>query len=129
MQRELEARPARLAHLQQRAVPLPHVADANVGLDAAAGREVLTEGGVTERLTELHRPAGEVFARVRVHGLVGSAVNGQVGLRVAREVSGRQPECRFERHGMLRDRAVDLLRSVPEALRRTDVDLDHLDHD
>ena len=119
---ELEARLARLRHLEHRTAHRPAVADRRTGQVDAGGRQVLAERRRAEFLAELLRPPAVVLERVRVDRLVGAAVDAAVGLVVAREVH----ICREHRprDGRLEDRG---LHRAPVPLhdpRFADVDRD-----
>ena len=75
-----------MADLEQRVAPRPHVADAHLVLGDADRAQVLAEGGGAQVRVELLGPPEQVLGGVGVHGLVGTPVHRQVGLRVAGEV-------------------------------------------
>jgi hypothetical protein len=122
-QPELEARQPRLADLQHRAADRPPLADSRPAHVDAAQREVLAEGAGTKWSTELPLPPGRVLERVRVDGLVRTAVNGPVGLIVASQVHSLERDGSCDR--VLPDRGRD--RALSDTDRTDLADIDALD--
>ena len=77
------------------------VADVDEILGHSFGREVFAERTWGKAATELGLPAVVVFGGVGVDGLIGAAVNGEVGLGVAVEVETSQDD--GVRHGVFED--------------------------
>src|SRR6185369_5811807 len=101
------------------------IADADVVLEEPLGREVLSEG--TPRQVDagqLGAPEGIVLRRIRVHGLVGPAVDGEIGLLVAVDVE--ESDVDAARHRRLEDRGADRLSAPDDVARSADADGDEL---
>jgi len=79
-------------HLQDRLVPPPPIPDAHVAFESSQRREILAEGSRFESFAQIRFPDGDVFARVAVHGLVQSTVDGKIGLSITGEIEERQPQ-------------------------------------
>jgi len=104
-QAELVARRARLANLEQRAADGPALADPRRAHVDAARRQVLAEGRRAEVATQALRPPRRVLRGIRVHRLVGAAVDRSIGLVVAGHVHPAHRDA--PTHGLLPDRRAD----------------------
>ena len=94
---ELPTRDARLGHFEDDATDLPPLAHDRAGDFHARHGEVLAEDAVLELAAELPFPPNRVFARVRVHRLVRSAVELGGGLLVSPDVHSAHRHAPFDR--------------------------------
>src|SRR5688572_4541594 len=104
-QAQLEARKPWLADLQHRGPDPPALADHRGRHVDPTQRQILTEVAGLQFTTELLLPPKRVLPRIRVHRLVGPAVDSAVGLVVAREIHPTHDEPALD--GDLPDRGRD----------------------
>ena len=126
--RELEARPPRLGHLEDGVAPGPDIADSDIAFDHADCREILPERRGWEVFAEFLLPECKVLRRIRVHGLIDATVHTAIGLPVTRQVQRRQPQRFVWRDRVLADPAPDVFVSdCGENSWRTDIHARELD--
>src|SRR5207247_297715 len=118
---ELEARHAGLRHRELRGTDPESVPDVNAVLHQTFRREILAEGSPGEvHAGKLGAPECVMLGRIDVDGLVGAAVNGEVGLPVAFHVHASD----FDRalHRRLEDGREDGLPMPLDFARKPHVD-------
>src|SRR5439155_14423753 len=116
-----EARHAGLRHHELGGTDPESVPDVNGILDETLRREILAEGSPGEvHAWKLGAPERVMLGRIDIDGLVGAAVNGEVGLPVAFQVQASNFD--KARHGRLEDRRQDGLPMPLDLARKPHVD-------